>query len=540
MTFDAIADWLPLAALYAETHYRFKYFPFSLYYRRSPEIIFDAPYRLEPGQALPVTLIIKDADRFPILLESTTIEIRPAENAIPSIRRQFNLNESISNPLWHCIFEIDVGSLPRGKVLIHSYANILLRGHRQRIFIDNCIGLSHRPLATFCAADPLPNFLGWSAGELHCHTSYGGDQVEFGAPLPVIKRFAESLGLGWTALTDHSYNLDDNPRNYLKYDPTLTKWRQLWMETERLNNEGGVLLIPGEELSCRNARYRNVHLLIIGNSDFLAGSGDGAEKWFQTKSEFSIEDALKKLEPDAVALAAHPYHRIPILEWLLVRRGKWSALDLSHLCINGWQIINGDWDKGFRQGFKAWLKFLRQGHRTSIYAGNDAHGNFNRFRQVRLPMLKLWEHHNNLFGVYTTRLRLKSLYSPKEVLNTLKSGSSYISNGPALNIQIITGSGPTEIGGETSVTSDSKIVLRWYSTPEFGKIVTLRLKTVIDKKEIDILNGGSVLSSTNAYSGSLIIPGRGASYLRAELISRTDNNSQYYAYTNPIWLKSQN
>ncbi|MBL7046950.1 MAG: hypothetical protein ISR95_04895 [Candidatus Marinimicrobia bacterium] len=53
--------------LYAEIHYRFPFFPFSRYHIREPEIISDAPYRLESGNSLPILILIKDARTIPML-----------------------------------------------------------------------------------------------------------------------------------------------------------------------------------------------------------------------------------------------------------------------------------------------------------------------------------------------------------------------------------------------------------------------------------------------------------------------------------------
>ena len=60
---------------YAETHYRFTGLP-SLIYRRQPEIIFDLPRRLQPGADLPVVLLIKDADRFPVSVHTITANLK--------------------------------------------------------------------------------------------------------------------------------------------------------------------------------------------------------------------------------------------------------------------------------------------------------------------------------------------------------------------------------------------------------------------------------------------------------------------------------
>ena len=62
-------DILPLIALYPEIHYRFKYFPFSLYIKKEPEILIDVPYKTI-GKNLPVFVLVKDANMFPIRLHA--------------------------------------------------------------------------------------------------------------------------------------------------------------------------------------------------------------------------------------------------------------------------------------------------------------------------------------------------------------------------------------------------------------------------------------------------------------------------------------
>ena len=55
-------SWLlPGAVLYAEMHYRWWPLP-SRYFRKEPEILADAPRRVEPGQPLPLLLLVKDAN----------------------------------------------------------------------------------------------------------------------------------------------------------------------------------------------------------------------------------------------------------------------------------------------------------------------------------------------------------------------------------------------------------------------------------------------------------------------------------------------
>ena len=57
---DHLLQLAPLLGMYAETHFRF-WIPLSRYFQREPELIFDSPWRLEPGQPLTLFLVIKDA-----------------------------------------------------------------------------------------------------------------------------------------------------------------------------------------------------------------------------------------------------------------------------------------------------------------------------------------------------------------------------------------------------------------------------------------------------------------------------------------------
>ena len=51
---------------------------------------------------------------------------------------------------------------------------------------------------------------------------------------------------------------------------------------------------------------------------------------------------------------------------------------------------------------KIWIRLLLDGYHKFIYAGNDAHGNFNMYRQIKTPMLSLYEKKEQLFGEFRT------------------------------------------------------------------------------------------------------------------------------------------
>lgn len=508
----------PPAALYAETHYRFPFFPFSLYYRRQPEIIFDAPQRLEPGMPLPVTLIVKDADRFPIELEEITLTAPASDGG--RVQQQFRLNHSLQCSFWHHIFDLEIGELSCGSIALDCALTFKVRGRRRIVRNDNHVWLSHGPLRVFKAEHPLPLLPGWAAGELHCHTSYGSDYVEFGAPLEAIRRTAGAMGLAWTALTDHSYNLDDLPNDYRKADAELVKWRLLWEEAERLNGTGGVVLLPGEELTCRNARGRNVHMLVIGNRRFLPGSGDGAEQWFRTRSELSVAEALALVDDNVFVAAAHPLVPTPLLERVLVGRGEWLPEDLAHPRLNGWQVANGGWGVDFRRGYDAWVKALTAGKQICIFGGNDAHGNFNRFRQVRLPMARLWERDRHVFGRFTTRVKTEAR-DAAGIIAALKESPVVLSDGPTLELEAI------QSGDRRAIR------LRWLTTPEFGtpREIAVFLGSEGSERRLAL---DSPPARLTASSGELELAVPQVSNIRAELRTQTAHGGEHRCYTNPI------
>ena len=59
--------------------------------------------------------------------------------------------------------------------------------------------------------------------------------------------------------------------------------------------------------------------------------------------------------------------------------------------MSGLQILNGDLDESFYIGIKQWINYLLNGYKKFIFAGNDAHGNFNKYRQINIPMFSIKE-----------------------------------------------------------------------------------------------------------------------------------------------------
>ena len=94
--------------------------------------------------------------------------------------------------------------------------------------------------------------------------------VEYGAPLKETLLISEAMGLDFFCNTDHSYDLDDKIGSWIETDPELTKWNHSRKEIKELNNNVRIksFIIPSEELSLHNSLGKNIHALILNNSNF--------------------------------------------------------------------------------------------------------------------------------------------------------------------------------------------------------------------------------------------------------------------------------
>jgi hypothetical protein len=524
--------FLPIV-LYAETHYRFKYF-FSILRKREPEIIADAPHRLDPNCDLPLLIFVKDADQFPC--ELIEIAVTLSDNAVSERIVLFSGTCSLSDRFWHQIYHMPTGQF-RGFIESDVEFSIRINGSIKKYHNDNYRTSSHKPLRTYISADKLPQFDNLYFGEIHSHSNYTSDQVEYGSPPGASVELCKPMGISFFCITDHSYDLDDSLDNYLEFDSSFPKWKALDSEVLELNeNAENFIVIKGEEVSCRNRSGQNVHFLLLGNERFLEGSGDSAERWLQTKSEHSINDVLDLKEPESVSIAAHPFERVSLLQRILLRRGKWQKNDFEDTRLQGIQFINGALTHGFEEGYEFWKKRLLSGEKLFLCAGNDAHGNFNRFRQIGIPFLLIREHGDQLFGKMRTGIYTLD-FTQKGILSALKNGHSIAADGPAANF--------TEKNSETSIigsdiSAEAKnFSMSAVSTPEYGTLKHVKILAGVTGETLEKIIFSS--DSLNEYSFRQdfeFSTGRRA-YIRAEIWTNPYNSSDkksHFCLTNPFWV----
>ena len=421
---------------YAETHFKFR-LPWSLLYRPWPEIIVDAPFQFIPGEEPTLWIVVRDAHRFPTLIEKAEIN-----------GKNFDLN--IQAEEQFSFYPIKLGHLEAGvhELNCRIYAKRTSEDGKScatKIFNRwNYPGLKPKPLKIHVLAEQPPKAPGFVAGEMHCHTRFSCDHVEHGASPAVLQQAAKAVGLDFVSCTDHAYDFAFTEEDYTKEAPSpAPRFQALRDEIASLPaGEGMPLLLAGEEVSAGNSKGENVHMLAFAPDSYLPGLGDCGRNWLENKPTFKIPKLLEMTE--AHCFAAHPMQPMGLLEKFIFRRGYWSHKDLNLEArhkIRGIQFWNGIRDEGFKLGRQWWIEELGKGNYLLPIGGNDAHGDLNDTTSVATPLFTLRHTRDHIFGKVRTVVKEDPRSEPgmtktqltREALNAAFAGDNcYITDGPAL------------------------------------------------------------------------------------------------------------
>ena len=392
---------------YAETHFKFR-LPWSLLYRPWPEIFTDAPFQFVPGKTPLLWIVVRDAHRFPATVKSLEITIRRLDENCPDETRRFDHLDLKADQPFH-FFPVGIGALEPGLYEIFPKV-VASRGGKERTFQRwNFPGLKPSPLKIQVLRHELPKPEGYAAGEMHCHTYYSADHVEYGASPAVMQQAAESIGLDFVNFTDHAYDFAFTVEDYTKEAPSASaRFQNLKDEIAALPAKP--LLIAGEEISAGNSKGENVHMTAFGPSAYLPGLGDCGRYWLNNRPTLPIGRILEMTE--APCFAAYPLQQMGLLEKFIFRRGYWKTADL-HLDakhpVRGIQFWNGIRDEGFQLGRAWWIDELGKGNFLLPIGGNDAHGDLNDTTFVRLPLFSLGNNRHHVFGKVRTVVKGGSL-----------------------------------------------------------------------------------------------------------------------------------
>ncbi|MCL2218838.1 MAG: hypothetical protein FWB94_02980 [Chitinispirillia bacterium] len=480
-------------ALYAETHFRFFGLTPSALFRREPEIVFDLPRRLARGcGGLPVMLLVNDIHQYPIRIESVQIAVsRHAEGAMPELIEfdEGQIAESEADHPLKSQMGAYVLTIPREKSGAGGgaeiFVNACLRYRRinkkgvlgrnvQTVLNDNLVTSTKYSYRCVIADDDYPGADLCTFGDTHCHSQFSRSHVEFGPPVGLTGRAAEASGLGFAAVTDHSYDLACDPYNFLRQDKDLRLWE---MYKSSINNYGGAtVLIPAEEVSVLNSKGKVVHMCGLGINEYIPGTLDGARKNIHVKKQLTISGAADEIaRQGGVSFAAHPGSKAGLMQRIFLRRGTWSDADTCEK-LGGVQAVNSGFFDSWMRGRRLWVNMLQRGLKVPLLAGSDAHGDFNRYRAISIPFLQIHEDAERYMsfartGVYGKRVDVKG------IIGGIKDAETFITNGPFLSICDARNPDASLIGNKKTVGTDEakNLCVRAIATKEFGPLGVIKV-----------------------------------------------------------------
>jgi hypothetical protein len=365
---------------------------------------------------------------------------------------------------------------------------------------------------------------------MHVHSSYSESHVEFGHPIKVISRTAAAFGLNFVNITDHSYDLSCLLENYLTVDSTLTRWKSFINETEQTFP---TIVLQGEEVSCLNDSKQVVHLCAAQLKQFIPGSLDGARGNNVLSEQLMITQTVEEIHrQEGIAFAAHPGSKKTLMQSLFLKRGHWSDQDCNRNSLDGFQAYNGSFSHAWKRALSLWLTMLKNGHRVPLLAGNDAHGDFNRYRSIKTPFLSIFESNERYFGNGRTGLYSKCI-SRADVLKAIKGGKTFVTDGPYVSINSDTIESSSIVNCTGVDFASSMFFIHCVSSIEFGrlqKVVVYGLKASATEECVLLTENYQEL----CYSRFQSVTSEGLQefrYLRAELHTVRENGIVHKAFT---------
>ena len=529
---------------YAEIHYTF--FRYSIINRGYPEILFDAPWRINPGEPIPIGCIIKDADKFPVKVNRIIARYSFAGG---KTQEKKLLGQGkflrISDHYWYMLSFLELPQGEYGNLTVNLEMEIVRNRLIRKIINDNFPGLTHSPLKIFISPYNLPNLDGWYAGDSHYHSDMTQDQIEFGAPVQLAAAMGISMGLSWLVATDHSYDLDIVINDFYQHDPKLPRWHKVHEDSALANSENeDFLVIPAEEISCGNCKSRNIHLLAFNTPDFIPGKGDGVKRGLNKRPDLTLRQCINRIANNGgFAYAAHPEDGNGYLGTLFLNRDHWRDRDYAQGGYAGLQFWNGKQGKAYDKAYDKWIRLLLEGRKLYILGGNDAHGDFNRSRRVIYPNTKISEYDEHVFGRVRTHAFCGDNLSIDGVMDALKNGRTTVTDGPLVIMQLRNNeNGQIANIGEEIIGRDFTLIIKGCSSQEFGAIekINLHYGDLLTKTEqIDQVFKPEKFNGKSAYDYTLSydLPEKNKGYFRLEAMSSA-RGKEYKCITNPIWFRS--
>jgi hypothetical protein len=249
---------------------------------------------------------------------------------------------------------------------------------------------------------PLPPSVSgarWYRGDLHLHTVHSDGERHLGE----LASAAHDSGLDFVVSTEHNTSAANRA------------WKAC--------DTGGLLVIPGEEVTTRHGHWLAVGLPPGGWVDWRYGPSDGVFPRFAAE----VRDA------GGLVVAAHPSVPVPGAAW------EFGFADVDAL-----EVWNGRWNVDDELSLRIWHRLLRQGRRVVAVGGSDSHG---KHQTVGLPQ---------------TVVHADQLSTPA-IIDGLRCGRSYLARSSDVALELTaycpSSDGVAGPGQALRVSSDGRVTV---------------------------------------------------------------------------------
>ena len=225
----------------------------------------------------------------------------------------------------------------------------------------------------------------------------------------------------------------------------------------------------------------------------------------------------------------------PLSQRIILRRGIWDHSDCLNSNLTALQIANNHDPMGLQEGLDLWKYLLLQGKKIGIYAGTDSHGNYNCFRQIEIPFLKMVYSRQHIMGKVRTAVILTQ-FNLDNLMEGIRKLHSVISNGPLVIFEAH-GSEITPIGGTISEAKDIHLVIQGKSSVEYGSWREINLYYGQRAKKRENKIGIATENNSMEFKTRIKVHEPDADYIRLEAFSEAGDQT-YYCITNPIWIQA--
>jgi len=344
--------------------------PLSANTDENPDVWADAPWRVEASAtAIPILVIVKDANTyhycdefgncfFPDDFEVSKIHVYldPGKDEDDStsgdqLIKTFDssntagLPQLVGDAKYNMYYNGDwyiVVNLPKSGLSGTAYLHVIIEDARLLKWDV------HSHVRVNIANDNLPSLSNWYPGDTHYHSMYTDNALEVGAPISATKDAGKAVGLKWTTITDHSFDIDDVRGGASSDD----KWNALKLDVKQYYSDPSFKLILGEEVSSGSSDGNNIHFLVYGvdpngTTSFIPGDGD--DGWdhpcplfplIDCAPSLTLSQVISRIPTNGAGYAAHPAEPedIDVLTWL--NRGNWTSTDFNTQSYHGLEIWN--------------------------------------------------------------------------------------------------------------------------------------------------------------------------------------------------------